>query len=125
MEKECRTPQNGLTYFPGDEAAAMRFEALAEELGGADLLRPQDAILIADLVRNEVLKEQLLLDIRKRGLGEMIRNGRQSYWRDNKSMSALLKLVDQQRRTLQALGLIAKTRDQPESADDDDGFSDF
>lgn len=125
-ERSAERPvQCGETIFPEDARAAERFDALADQMGGADALRPQDAILIADLVRNEELKEQLRRDIQKRGVGEMVRNGRQSYWRDNKSMSLMLKLADQQRRTLQALGLIAKPRDQSDSMDDDDGFDEF
>ena len=115
----------GSDYFPGNASAAQRFNALAEELGGLDLLRPQHAILIADIVRNEDLKQQLRDDIAKRGLGEMARNGRQNYWRENKSVSMLMKLTDQQRRTMQALGLIAKQKDQPDDLEDDAGFDNF
>lgn len=116
MEKEHSI---GKIYFPNDELAAERFDAIATEINNPENLRPQHAIMIADIVRNEKLKEQLNADIAKRGLGEMARNGRQSYWRENKSVSQLMKLVDQQRRTMQALGLIAKQKDQ--SADNDDG----
>ena len=122
-ENRCQT---GKDYFPGNENAAQRFDALVEELGGFDTLRPQHAILIADVVRNEDLKQQLREDIAKRGLGEMARNGRQTYWRENKSVSMLMKLTDQQRRTMQALGLIAKQKDQPEDPENDDGdFDNF
>lgn len=117
MEKECSI---GKKYFPNDELAAERFDAIAAEINNPEDLRPQHAIMIADIVRNEKLKEQLNADIAKRGLGEMARNGRQSYWRENKSVSQLMKLVDQQRRTMQALGLIAKQKDQ--SADNNDGY---
>jgi len=38
----------------------------------------------------------------------------------------LMKLTDQQRRTMQALGLIAKQKDQPEDPENDDGdFDNF
>lgn len=118
--------QCGADFFPGNALAAQRFDALADELGGLEVLRPQHAILIADVVRNEDLKQQLREDISKRGLGEMARNGRQSYWRENKSVSMLMKLTDQQRRTMQALGLIAKQKDQPEDPDNDgDDFDNF
>ena len=118
--------QCGIDFFPGNELAAQRFDALAVELGGLEVLRPQHAIMIADVVRNEDLKQQLREDISKRGLGEMARNGRQTYWRENKSVSMLMKLTDQQRRTMQALGLIAKQKDQPEDPDNDgDDFDNF
>jgi len=115
----------GKKYFPNDELAAEHFYAIAAELGDPENLRPQHAIMIADIVRNERLKEQLNVDITNRGLGEMARNGRQSYWRENKSVSQLMKLVDQQRRTMQALGLIAKQKDQGSDKDDGDDFDDF
>lgn len=118
--------QTGSDYFPGNARAAQRFDAIANELGGLELIRPQQAILIADVVRNEDLKQQLRDDIAKRGLGEMAKNGRQQYWRENKSVSMLMKLTDQQRRTMQALGLIAKQKDQPEDPDNDgDDFDNF
>ena len=118
--------QTGSDYFPGNDRAAQRFDAIANELGGLEQIRPQQAILIADVVRNEDLKQQLRDDIAKRGLGEMARNGRQQYWRENKSVSMLMKLTDQQRRTMQALGLIAKQKDQPEDPDNDgDDFDNF
>lgn len=93
---------------------------------GGENLRPQHAIMLADIVRGESLKEQLRADIAKRGMGEMAKNGRQTYWRENKSVATLMKLMDQQRRTLQALGLIAKDKNQPVTDDDeDDGFDRF
>ena len=110
------------SYFPDDAAAAARFETLAAEmLCGDGTLRPQHAVLIANVVRSEYLAEKLRNDIEKRGMGEMARNGRQSYWRENKSVGTLMKLMEQQRRTLQALGLIARGKDQSGDADDDDG----
>lgn len=114
--------QTGKMYFPDDERAADQFDQLVEQLGGADVLRPQQAILIVDVVSNERLKEQLRADIATRGLGRKESNGRQSYWRENKSIPLLLKIVDQQRRTMQALGLIAKQagKDQPDQDDGDD-----
>ena len=90
-------------------------------LCGDGTLRPQHAVLIANVVRSEYLAEKLRNDIEKRGMGEMARNGRQSYWRENKSVGTLMKLMEQQRRTLQALGLIARGKDQSGDADDDDG----
>lgn len=124
-ESAGSTTQTGADFFSDDKLAAQRFDALAEELGGPDVLRPQHAILIADIVRNEDLKQKLRDDIVKRGLGETARNGRQSYWRENKSVSLLMKLVDQQRRTMQALGLIAKQKDQPDESDDNGDFDNF
>lgn len=110
----------GAMYFPEDPACAARFDELADELGGEDMIRPQQAILIADVVRGEALKAKLWADIEKRGVGQEVRNGSQRQWRENKSISTQLKLADQQRRIMMALGLIAREKDQPKT-DDADG----
>ena len=107
----------GEKYFPEDQRLAQRFNDLAQELGGDDALRPQQEILIADVVRGEALKEKLWNDIEKRGVGSEVRNGSQRQWRENKSISTQLKLADQQRRIMMALGLIAREKDQPKGDD--------
>ena len=121
------TSMEGAKYFPEDAAAATRFDALVAELGGNDVVTPQQIILISDLVRNEQLKDRLWADIRERGVEVKYSNGRQTLKRDNKSISMMQKVQDQSRRTMMALGLIA--REKPQAADDDDegddGFSDF
>lgn len=125
MDTDGNRTTNGASYFPEDPAEATQFDALADQLGGPDALRPQHAILIADLVRGERLKDKLQQDIEARGTGGIERNGRQTYWKENKSIGTLMKLMDQQRRTLQALGLITKIKDQPETEDDGDDFEAF
>lgn len=113
----------GAEYFPNDAAAQTRFNDLAEELGGADAIRPQQAILIADVVRSELLKAKLTDDIEKRGIGSEVRNGSQRQWRENKSISTYIKLAGEQRRNMMALGLIAREKDQPKSnGEEDDDF---
>lgn len=117
----------GARFFPEDEAAAERFDALARELGGPEAVTPQQVILMCDLVRNENLKDKLWKDIQERGVEVRYYNGRQTLKRDNKSISMLQKVQDQNRRTMMALGLIA--REKPQAADDDgdedDDFGDF
>ena len=113
----------GSDWFPDSEVDAQRFDRLVEELGGEDAIRPQQAMLLADVVRAEALKVRLVEDISKRGVGEMVRNGSQRQWRENKSISTHMKLVDQQRRIMMALGLIAREKDQPK--DDGSGEDDF
>lgn len=115
----------GRRRFPDDEGSAALFDALADELGGGDAIRPQQALMLADVVRYERLKAKLQADIEQRGLGGMERNGRQSYYKENKSVGMLTKLMDQQRRMMQALGLVKATKDQPTEPDDDGGFDDF
>ena len=114
----------GTRYFPDSEVYAARFDELVEELGGANAIRPQQALLIADIVRAEALKAKLWEDIEKRGVGETVRNGSQKQWRENKSISTQMKLADQQRRIMMSLGLIAREKDQLKiEADDDDDFA--
>lgn len=113
----------GAEWFPNDETAAARFNDLAEELGGPDTIRPQQAILIAEIVRAEALKAKLWEDIEKRGVGSEVRNGSQRQWRENKSISTQIKLAGEQRRNMMALGLIAREKDQPKnSGDEEDEF---
>lgn len=117
------TQITGAQFFPEDAAAAERYDTLAEELGGADAITPQQVILICDLVRNEQLKDKLWQDIQERGVEVRYYNGRQTLKRDNKSISMMQKVQDQSRRTMMALGLIA--REKPQAADDDGDEDDF
>lgn len=116
---------NGAHFFPEDDQAAAMFDALAAELGGPDGITPQKAIMLADVVRYEDLKVQLQADIRARGLGGMAKNGRQQYYKENKSVAMLAKVIDQERRQLQALGLAKATKDPPDEELNDDGFDNF
>ena len=119
--------KKGSAYFPDDELAAGRFDALVAELGGDEAVTPQQTILICDLVRNEQLKGKLWKDIQERGVEVRYSNGRQTLKRDNKSISMMQKVQDQSRRTMMALGLIAREKPQAadDDGDDDDGFGDF
>ena len=116
---------NGAHFFPEDDQAAAMFDALAAELGGPDGITPQKAIMLADVVRYEDLKALLRADIRKRGVGETAKNGRQQYFKENKSVATLAKIIDQERRQLQALGLAKATKDPPDEDQNDDDFDKF
>ena len=59
MEKTAETATGNAPYFPAGTAEAERFDALVNELGGPDCVRPQQAMLIADIVRGEALKVKL------------------------------------------------------------------
>ena len=126
METMEREALDGARFFPDNPQAAGEFDMLAEEIGGPDTLRIQQAMLLADLVRGNALKAMLQADIASRGIGEEARNGRQKYYRENKSVTTLMKIMDQQRRTMQALGLIARDggRSRKDDAEGDD-FEDF
>ena len=46
-----------------------------------------DQMLVADIARAEQIKQQLLDDIAKRGIGQERSNGRQKYWQENRSVA--------------------------------------
>ena len=81
-------------------------------------------IRICDYVRLEKIKGQLSRDIEERGVGRTETNGRQRYWKDNKSMSLLLKYMSQQQSILKSLGLGGAEPGVDMDEDDDDGFDD-
>ena len=84
----------------------------------------QDQMLVADIATMERLKQQLYEDIRKRGVVEDFRNGRQRMMRDNKSVQNVRMLMDQQRKHMAELRLTPNSRKAaPVSLDD--GFDEF
>lgn len=87
-------------------------------------MNDQDQMMVADITTMEKLKQQLYADIRKRGVVEDFRNGRQRMMRDNKSVQNVRMLMDQQRKHLAELRLTPNSRKAaPVSLDD--GFDDF
>lgn len=83
-------------------------------------------VRVCDYVRLERIKDELSCDIEKRGVGQVENNGRQRYWKDNKSMSLLLKYMSQQQSILKSLGLggVEPSADSCDDDDEDDGFDD-
>lgn len=69
-----------------------------------------DQHLVADIAMAEQIKQQLIEDIAKRGIGKEVRNGRQIYWADNKSVAQLRAYSDQQRKLLAELRLTPNSR---------------
>lgn len=99
-----------------------KLEAICTERdGGCD---EATLTLIADVARNEQLKELLQKDIAERGIGGMFRNYRQTYYKPNESVKELRAVMDQQRRILKELRLTPASRG-AEDAPLDDGFGDF
>ena len=78
-----------------------------------------EAVQLTDYVRLEQLKERADADVAARGLGKMESNGRQRYWKDNKSTVLVLKYMEQQNRILKALGLGAASAEADGGSDDD------
>lgn len=80
-------------------------------------------VRISDYVRLESIKGKLMTDIESRGVGRTETNGRQRYWKDNKSIGLLLKYMSQQQSILKSLGLGGVEPD-ADADEEDDGFDD-
>ena len=83
-----------------------------------------DQMLVADVAFAEQVKAQLTEDIAKRGIGHEARNGRQTYWQDNKSLAHFRAYCDQQRKHLSELRLTPNGR-KAESVVINDDFDNF
>lgn len=79
-------------------------------------------MLIADCARFEQIKQMLIADIAKRGLGWEKKNGRQSYYQKNESVAQLRAYAEQQRKILAELRLTPNSQKEPMLAMIDDGF---
>ena len=89
-----------------------------------DGLTDPDQMLVADVAFAEQVKEMLKQDIADRGIGKEVRNGRQTYWADNKSLAHLRAYSDQQRKHLSELKLTPARR-RAEQVEINDDFDDF
>lgn len=108
-----------------NEVALALFDKLCEAVKG----QPQgltDAAfaLIVDVCALEQTKQELLHDVRKRGVVEEYRNGRQVIKRPNKSVERAAKLMEQQRKHLAELGLTPK-KGKSVTDDDNNGADEF
>ena len=83
-----------------------------------------DQMLVSDIAFAEQIKGLLMDDIAVRGIGKEARNGRQTYWQANRSLSDLRSWSDQQRKHLNELKLTPIRRDVAavEINDDFDNF---
>ena len=109
---------------PDPVAAAMYERLCAACAKRPEGLSDQDQMLIAYIAILEQLKQQLYADIRKRGVVEDFRNGRQRMMRDNKSVQHVRMLMDQQRKHLAELRLTPNSR-KAAPVPLDDGFDEF
>ena len=109
-----------------DEKARALYERLcaACEQREGGMSDPEQA-LVADIAMLEQLKQQLYEDIRKRGVVEDFRNGRQRMMRENKSVTSARQLMDQQRKHLAELRLTPSSRRAQPVPVATDGFDDF
>lgn len=89
-----------------DERARTMYAALCEACdrreGG---MTDAEQMLVSDAAMAEQIKQILLDDIAKNGVGKERSNGRQKYYQENKSVSQLRAYAEQQRKILAELRL--------------------
>ena len=83
-----------------------------------------DQMIVADISYMEQIKGILQQDIADRGIGKEVRNGRQTYWQDNKSLAHLRAYSESQRKLLAELRLTPNGR-KAASVELDDDFETF
>ena len=83
-----------------------------------------DQMIVADVAFAEQVKQMLQEDIAKRGIGEERRNGRQTYWAENKSLAQLRAWCESQRKGMAELKLTPQSR-KAEAVMVDDDFDSF
>ena len=96
-------------------------EACEKRAGG---ITDADQMIVADISYMEQIKGILQQDIAERGIGKEVRNGRQTYWQDNKSLAHLRAYSESQRKLLAELRLTPNGR-KAASVEIDDEFDAF
>ena len=104
-----------------DEHAIALYDRLCTEYERQYGALPEGAQhIIGDVAVMEQTKRALYADVAQRGVTEHYRNGRQEFWRENKSIQAARALAEQQRKHLNELELTpASQKINPEAVDDD------
>lgn len=79
-------------------AAKKLFDILIRELEIDDNLSDRTIMLADNMALLEQLKQQHIKDIKTRGAVELFKNGTQEMYRQNKSVDAVLKIIESQRK---------------------------
>ncbi|ERI10902.1 P27 family phage terminase small subunit [Aneurinibacillus aneurinilyticus] len=74
------------------------FQILIRELELDDNLSDRTIMITDNIVLLEQLKQQHLDDIKNRGVVELFINGSQQIYRQNKSVDAIIKIIEHQRK---------------------------
>lgn len=94
-----------------DEKARSMYDYLCDACEKRpDGMTDPDQMLVADVAFAEQIKGQLAADIAQRGIGRDVRNGRQTYYQENKSVAQFRAYSDQQRKHLAELRLTPNGR---------------
>lgn len=110
-----------------DERARTLYDRLCAACDGReDGITDPDQMIVADVAYAEQIKQMLMDDISTRGIGQERRNGRQTYWQDNRSLQTYRAYAEQQRKQLSELRLTPVRRKAQAVAieDDFDAFPD-
>ncbi|GIO39308.1 hypothetical protein J41TS12_41690 [Paenibacillus antibioticophila] len=79
-------------------AAKKLFEIVIRELEIDDNLSDRTIMITDNLALLEQLKQQHIDDIKLRGVVELFKNGTQEMYRQNKSVDAIIKIIEHQRK---------------------------
>ncbi|WP_230202563.1 P27 family phage terminase small subunit [Paenibacillus ihumii] len=104
-------------------AAKRLFEIIIRELEIDDNLSDRTIMITDNIALLEQLKQQHIDDIRARGVVELFKNGTQEIYRQNKSVDAIIKIIEHQRK-LQAELKLTPASDRKVSGVVDQGGSD-
>lgn len=114
-----------------NRAAKRLFEVIIRELEIDDNLSDRTIMITDNMAILEQLKQQHIEDISLRGAVEFFKNGTQEMYRQNKSVDAVLKIIEHQRK-LQAELKLTPASDRkvsgvvaPEGGDKGDNFTSF
>ncbi|SDD27360.1 Phage terminase, small subunit [Paenibacillus sp. UNCCL117] len=112
-------------------AAKQLFEIIIRELEIDENLSDRTIMITDNMALLEQLKQQHIEDIKNRGVVELFVNGAQQMYRQNKSVDAVIKIIEHQRK-LQAELKLTPASDRkvsgvvnPEGGDQGDDFTAF
>lgn len=111
-----------ITHPMAVDAYARLTAACESRVGG---MSESEQMLVADYCRAEQIKQLMIEDIAKRGLGKERYNGKQTYYQKNESVSGVRAQADQQRKILNELKLTPASRKAEPVELPDDEFDKF
>ncbi len=122
MNEEMRSEHFGRIQSEAARAMYDRLCAACEQRPGG--MTDAEQMIVMDIAFEEQLKQLLMDDIVRRGLGQERYNGRQKYYQENRSPAQYRAFCDQQRKQLAELRLTPASRkaEQVQLEDDFDRF---
>jgi phage terminase small subunit len=78
--------------------AKLLFQILTQELEKDNNLNDRTIMIVDNMTLLEQLKQDHYKDIKQRGIVEIFEQGPQRFYRENKSVDKILKIVEQQRK---------------------------